>query len=148
MFIEIKNRIPENKPELKIGPLSLWIAGYTTVDQKENGDFAYLKTPALLDTESVIIFSNRSDTPLFCFKAFLNDLMVMYDTISKDQTVKFASDGSEFHLRLTNSLGRIKIDIHYYAWSHNGSLDFEDRIDQSYLPKIILDLKKIISKFS
>jgi hypothetical protein len=144
MFIEIKNRIPEDEPDLKIGPLSLWISGYTTVNQKEQGDWAYLQTPALLNMENIAIFSEGSDTPIFGFKAFLNGLIVMYDTISKNQIVEFASDNSEFHLKLTNDLGQIKIDITYYAWAHKGSLEFEDRIDQSYLPKIIMDLKKIL----
>jgi hypothetical protein len=148
MFIEIQNRIPESEPDLKIGPLSLWISGYTTVNQKEQGDWAYLQTPTLLNTGNIAIFSYMSDTPIFGFKAFLNGLILMYDTISKSQIVEFASDNSEFHLKLTNDLGQIKIDITYYAWAHNGSLEFEDRIDQSYLPKIIKDLKKILGKLA
>ena len=148
MFIEIKNRIPEREPDLKIGPLSLWISGYTTVNQKEKGDWAYLQTPVLLNMESIAIFSEGSDTPIFGFKAFLNGLILMYDTISKNQIVEFASDNSEFHLKLTNDLGQIKIEIIYYSLAHNGSLEFEDRIDQSYLPKIIRDLKTILKKFA
>ncbi len=148
MFIEIQNRIPESEPDLKIGPLSLWISGYTTVDQKEQGDWTYLQTPTLLNAGNIAIFSGMSDTPLFDLRKFLKDLIGMYEKINIDQTVELASCESEFHLKLTNNLGQIKIDIKYFSWSQNGSLEFEDRIDQSYLPKIIMDLKKILEKFT
>lgn len=89
-----------------------------------------------------------SDTPLFDLKKFLKDLIGMYEKINIEQTVELASYESEFHLKLINNLGQIKIDIKYSSWLQNGSLEFEDRIDQSYLPKIIRDLKKILEKFA
>jgi hypothetical protein len=148
MFNELQRQIPEGEPDLKIGPLSLWISGYTYINQTDQGHMAYLKTPTLLDTENIIVFSGMSETPVFCIKDFLENLALMYGAISVEQVVEFASNDSEFSVKLTNNnLGQIKVDITYYAWHQSGSLQFESRIDQSYLPRIISDLKKILAKF-
>jgi hypothetical protein len=112
------------------------------------GDMAYLKTPTLLDMENVIIFSKGSETPLFIFKEFLNGLSTMYETISNAQVVGLPSIDSEFNVTLKNNSDQIRIVIKYSGWTNDCSFEFEDNIDQSYLPKIILDLKKIIAKFS
>ena len=145
MFNKLIHQLPEREPDLKIGPFQLWVSGYS-YNQKGQGDFAYLSTPSLLISEDVIVFSAKSDTSVFTFKQFLNDLLDLYTNISITREVEFASDGSEFRVGLTNDLGQISIDIKYYSWSHAGRLEFGERIDQSYLPKIINDLKLILAK--
>ena len=147
MFDDFRNRIPTDEPDLKIGRLLLWVSGYAYVNQKSQGDFAYLRTPTLLVADNIIVFSELSDTPIFGFKKFLEELLSMYENISVKQIIEFSSDNSEFSLKLTNNdLGQIRSDIRYYSWLHDGSLDFEENIDQSYLPKIINDLKRILAK--
>jgi hypothetical protein len=147
MFDEFRNRIPTDEPDLKIGPFLLWVSGYTYINQKSQGDFAYLRTPTLLVSDNIVAFSELSDTPIFDFKKLLSDLLSMYENITIKQVIEFASNESEFRLKLTNNdLGQIRIDIEYYSWLQNGSLEFEEHIDQSYLPKIINDLKVILAK--
>jgi hypothetical protein len=146
MFDVFLNQIPKDEPQLKIGPLLLWVSGYAYINQKGQGDFAYMRTPTLLISDNIIVFSEKSDTPIFGFKQLLKDLLTMYENITVKQVVEFASDNSEFSLTLTNDLGQIRIDIKYYSWLHNGTLEFGDNIDQSYLPKIISDLKLILAK--
>ena len=148
MFEKLQSRIPPGEPDLKIGRLSLWVPGYTWINQVNQGDYAYLKTPTLLEAENIIFFSAGSETPGFTFKKFLTDITVMYDTISIEQVAELASDESEFSLKLTNDLGQIAIDIEYRGWSLDGRFEFKDKIDQSYLPEIIKDLKLIIAKFA
>ncbi len=146
MFDEFRNRMPTDEPDLKIGRFLLWVSGYTAINQKSQGDFAYLRTPTLLVADNIIVFSELSDTPIFGFKKFLEELLSMYENISVKQVIEFSSDNSEFSLKLTNDLGQIRIDIKYYSWLHNGALEFEEHIDQSYLPKIINDLKIILTR--
>ncbi|MDP9077883.1 MAG: hypothetical protein M3O71_10700 [Bacteroidota bacterium] len=148
MFKKLQNQIPNTEPDLQIGPLSLWVSGYTYINQAGQGDLAYLKTPILLETENVAVFSGMSETPVFCIREVLNGLVTMYETISIKQIVKFESNDSEFSLELKNDFGQIKLFIEYNSWVHSGSLEFEDKIDQSYLPKIIRDLEKIIERFT
>jgi len=150
MFSKLQHCIPDREPDLMIGPLLLWVTGYTAINQIGQGDWAYLKTPTLLDTKNVIVFSENSETPVFVFREFLKGVNEMYETISNEQMVELASSDSQFSLKLeNNNSGGIAISIEYNSWSsQNGSLELDDVIDQSYLPKIILDLKKIIEKFS
>jgi hypothetical protein len=148
MFDKLQNRIPEGEPDLEIGPLSVWVPGYTYVNQVNQGDYAYLATPTLLETENIILFSAGSETPVFTFKKFLTDITVMYDRISIKQMAEFSSHDSEFSLKLTNDLGQIAIAIEYHGWSVDGKCEFKDKIDQSYLPKIIKELKQILAKFT
>jgi hypothetical protein len=78
----------------------------------------------------------------------LKDLHTMYDNIKVEQVVELASCDSEFGLKLTSDgLVQIRIDIVYNTWGSNGNLKFEHKIDQSYLPKIIYDLKIILAKY-
>jgi len=148
MFKNLQNQIPNIEPALQIGPLLLWVSGYTFINQIGQGDLAYLQTPILLDTENMAIFSGMSQTPVFCIRKLLNELVIMYETIGNKQLVKFESGDSEFSLELENNFGQIGLTIKYYSWLHSGSLEFEDEIDQSYLPKIIRDLGKIIERFA
>jgi hypothetical protein len=71
MFKELTNKIPTSEPDLQIGPLCLWVTGYTDPNQAGQGTLAYLQTPSLLDSENIVVFSNSSQTPLFQIEAFL-----------------------------------------------------------------------------
>jgi hypothetical protein len=148
MLNALLSQIPKEEPDLKIGSLGLWVSGYTAENQMEQGDLAYLTTPTLLVTAEVAIFSSKSDTSLFDFRNFLNDIKKMYANISDRHVVEFSSRESEFSLTLTNNdLGHIIIDINYYAWTHDCQLEFEDVIDQTYLPSIIGSLEVILNRF-
>ncbi|MDP9047843.1 MAG: hypothetical protein M3N14_06885, partial [Bacteroidota bacterium] len=143
----LTHQLPQREPDLKIGPFQLWVSGFNDINQKGQGDFAYLSTPSLLVTKDIIVFSANSDTPVFTFKQFLNDLLKLYENIADKHLVEFASDDSEFRLSLTNNeSGQIKISINYNSWSDDRCLEFDEIIDQSYLPKIITDLKIILTK--
>ncbi|MDB5125283.1 MAG: hypothetical protein JWP94_3412 [Mucilaginibacter sp.] len=147
MFDELVNQIPQREPDLKIGPFQLWVSGYTYINQRGQGDFARLATPSLLVTKDIIVFSSKSDTPIFTFRQFLNDLLNLYENIADKAPVEFASDDSEFSLSLvSNDPGQIKMGIKYNSWSRDWCLEFEEIIDQSYLPKIINDIKIILAK--
>jgi hypothetical protein len=148
MFNELLNRIPKDEPDLKIGSLFLWVSGYNDPNQMNQGDLAYLNTPTLLVAEDTVVFSKTSDTPVFILKEFLKDIVKMYENISVSHVAEFSSHESEFSLRLTsNDLGHIKINVAYNAWTHDGRFEFEETLDQSYLPSIIASLKTVIQKF-
>ena len=89
MFDKLLNRIPKAEPDLKVGSLQLWVSGYAYENQIGQGDFAYLRTPALLITDNAIVFSENSDTPVFDFKKFLSDLSTMYENIKIEHVVEF-----------------------------------------------------------
>jgi len=148
MFDAILSRIPNDEPDLKIGALSIWVIGYTYINQKGQGDNTYLNTPTLLITEDMVIFSKRSDTAIFNFKRFLKDLLFAYENVAIAHVFEFASDNSQFHIKLTSGgFGQIRVNIKYYQWGHhNGSLDFEETIDQSYLPKMMNEVRSILTK--
>lgn len=148
MFNELLNRIPKDEPDLKIGSLYLWVSGYNDPSQMNQGDLAYLNTPTLLVTEDVMVYSKSSDTPVFDFKKVLKDIEKMYEDIGESNVVEFSSQESKFGLTLTNNdLGHIKVNIIYNDWTDEGRFEFEETIDQSYLPSIISSLKVIIQKF-
>jgi hypothetical protein len=146
MLNKLLNRIPIDEPALKIGPLQIWVNGYTYENQHDQGDFAYLSTPTLLIADNFVVFSENSQTPVFTFKQFLKDLTNMYQSISVASVVELASRDSEFKLTLHNNLGQIKANVNYQDWSNDGSFEFEEMIDQSYLPKIINEVKSILAK--
>jgi hypothetical protein len=148
MFNKIQHQIPNVDPDLKIGSLYLWITGYTADNQIGQGDMAYLKAPTLLDSENMVIFSPISETPLFSIRKLLNDLVNVYNNIEIQQAFEFEPVDSEFSLSLKNNFGQILLVIRYNSWSHNTNLEFEERIDQSYLPAIIRDLEKILGRFA
>lgn len=148
MFDVILSRIPNDEPDLKIGALSIWVIGYTYINQKGQGDNAYLNTPTLLTTEDMVIFSKQSDTAIFNFKRFLKALLFAYENTTVAHVIEFASDNSQFHIKLTSDgFGKIRVNIKYYQWGHhNGSLDFEEHIDQSYLQKMMNEVRAILTK--
>ena len=149
MFNHIESRIPEGDPHLKIGPLQIWVSGYTSDKQEGMGDLSYCRTPTLLTTENVVIFSQSSDTPIFSFRSFLEQLVAMSDHIGVVKVAELVSWDSEFTLTLTsNELGQIEVIILYKAWQNNGNFEIEAKIDQSYLPPLIKGLEQILNTHS
>ncbi len=144
MIKDISGRIPAGQPDLKIGSLSVWITGLVDADEKM---LPYLSTPTLFDGENVTVISERSVTPLSYIEAFLKGVVGMHERAGR--VAELPGFDSEFGINLTlNDLGHIELTINYYSWAHEGGLEMREMIDQSYLPEIIMSLRKIIDRFS
>jgi len=149
MINKIQERIPDRKPDIQIASLLIWVIGYSADNQKSLGDFSYFSTPIFLSTENVIIFSEGSAIALFNFKSFFDQLVAMEENVGIHKTAQLHSDNSELSVQLeSNDEGQITVFLTYYAWHLNGKLSFEEKIDQSYLPAIILSVRRIVEKLS
>jgi hypothetical protein len=147
MLDRILKQIPKTDPDLVIGSLTIWVTGFTAEHQRGQGDNAYLSTPTLLVTDNIVALSTMSQTAVFDFRQFLKDLSYMYQNTASNQALEFTPADGEFSLKLTsNDLGHIKITHKFSSRVYKGNLEFEEMIDQSYLPKMIGNVRLILDK--
>ena len=147
MFNELEKLIPKEEPDLQIGCFSLWVT--KIIHEDKMPDYIVMRTPMLLNAPQVVAFSPNSDIKIFELKKLLQDLKEMYATIGKDFIAESPFEESEFGLTIaSDNLGHIKVKTLYRAWGHAGygHLEFEDAIDQTYLPNIISKIEVILER--
>lgn len=140
-FTDIENFIPEAEPSIQIGPISIWIKGVDV--PSDNLDQVVLSSPFLYKTAKVRIYSAGSQIMGFELTKIAKNLAELYDSTG-DKVTEINFDQAEFRIKLTKNIaGNIEMETTYWAWGNAGSgnLIFNDKIDQTYLPNIIKQVK-------
>ncbi len=144
-FSDIEDEIPEGNPSIQIGPLSIWISGFTVNDQA----YAYsvLNAPFLLKIRQVVVFSPESEIFAYELKNLKEGFVDMHKNAGTGRSFEVTFMASEFDIKFTsNQLGHIKTEIKYSS-RDEGYLRSEYNMDQSYLPEIIKAVNSVQHKY-
>jgi hypothetical protein len=157
-LIELEKQIPQSKPNIQIGSLSIWVLKIDV--QNDNPDHIILRTPFLFQTSKVAAFSPNSQIKGFELKNLEKELMNMQANLGTEKTVMAQFEESEFSVVFKSNIqNQIELEIIYRTWGHAGygKLEFKDsnytpeqrylKIDQTNLQKIINDIHAVMDKY-
>ena len=147
-FKDLELEIPQTNPRIQIGPLSIWIFGFTIFDHAYG--YSTLGGSCLLKTDRIMVFSPSCDVLAYELKKLKEGLVSMYEKAGTPQSFESDFLESEFGIKFaSDQLGHIEIIINYHSWAEGteGKLEVTDIIDQSYLPEIIKAINSIQLEF-
>ena len=133
-------------PDIKIFSLEIWIHGRQFPDSEDYWDSNWMVYSAKCTDIGSEVFVQNTYFHLNEIKVLLEKLEILYSELKGE--IKFDFMEPELSLKfLVDKLGHISLEVNITPDQLNQNHTYSFAIDQSYLPKIINDLKSVLIKY-
>ena len=142
------NEYPEKAetPDIKIAELEIWIHGYQFPDSNDFWDGNQLNATATCASKGASVRVSGS----FIHLSEIEHLETSAETLHRtlDGKAELSCMEPELHVELeVNKLGQIEVVVNITPDYMNQDHSFTFEIDQSYLPELISECKRILQKY-
>jgi len=136
----------ETEPDLRIGGLSLWVAGRQFPDASDYWDGNWLVIRARMEAPGATVQCEGPILTASDVERFRNELAVASATLAGEATL--AGLEPELTVRLqVQRLGQVKVEVEitpeHLSQLHRFTVD----LDQSYLPAVISSCDAVLDRF-
>jgi hypothetical protein len=143
-------KIKEEKlgtPDIKIAGLQIWIHGYQYAEADNEYDANWLRVSAHCGASGASVWVSGSILSTYDIKELASETEKMYQNQIKEIEVDPMEPGLRLAMKATDSCGHLELTVEITPDHLFQQHSFQFEIDQSYLPPIEAQCRKILDRF-
>ena len=134
-------------PDIKIGGLQIWVHGYQYAEADDDWDANWLRVSVHCGASGASVWVSGSFMTVSDILSLASDAEKLYEGDIKELEIDPVEPELRIAMKSTDSRGHIELTIEITPDHLSQEHSFLFEIDQSYLPPLVGQCKKVLQRF-